>query len=46
MAIHIAEITDPTTGEQVTLTAGTAEELDQLVEKALRDSYPLDADWV
>ena len=37
---HIAEITDPLTGEQVHLEADTGPELDELVEQTLAQAYP------
>ena len=41
---HIAEITDPLTGEQVHLEADTGPELDALVEQTLTQAYPEGAD--
>ena len=38
---HVAEVVDPVTGQQTTLTAGTAAELDQLVTDYLETAYPL-----
>ena len=37
---HIAEITDPLTGEQVHLEADTGPELDELIEQTLALVYP------
>jgi hypothetical protein len=37
---HIAEVTDPITGDTTILTAATAPELDQLVEDHLEQHYP------
>ena len=37
---YVAEVQDPTTQEVTTLTAATAEELDQLVDEHLGASYP------
>lgn len=41
---HIAEITDPVTGEQTTLTAHSAAELEQLVDEHLAHMYPQPTD--
>ena len=37
---HVADITDPVTGETTTLTAATESELDQLVDEHLEQHYP------
>ena len=37
---HIAEVTDPITGDTTILTASTNPELDQLVEDHLEQHYP------
>ena len=37
---HVADITDPVTGETTTLTAATEGELDQLVDEHLEQHYP------
>ncbi len=37
---HVADITDPVTGETTTLTAPTESELDQLVDEHLEQHYP------
>ncbi|WP_324653746.1 hypothetical protein [Georgenia sp. H159] len=39
--IHVAEITDPITGEKTTLTADTESELEQLITAELESAYPL-----
>lgn len=38
--LHTAEITDPVTGHRTTLTAASAQQLDELVEDHLRTTYP------
>lgn len=40
MHCHLAEITDPVTGERTTLRAPTAEQLDTLVDDHVRTRYP------
>lgn len=40
ITIHLAEITDPVTGERTTLRAATAEQLDMLVDDHLRTCCP------
>lgn len=37
---HIAEITDPTTGDQIHLEADTAATLEKLVEQTLAQAFP------
>lgn len=37
---HVATVTDPVTGEEHEFTAGTAAELDELLETHLRSAYP------
>jgi len=37
---HVADITDPVTGETATLSAATESELDQLVDEHLEQHYP------
>lgn len=37
---HVADITDPVTGETSTLSAGSEQELDQLVAAHLEQHYP------
>lgn len=43
---HVAEVTDPITGDTTTLTANTADELDQLVDAHLAQAFPAPADRV
>lgn len=38
---HIADITDPTTGNQIHLEAATQDELEYLLEEHLATTYPL-----
>lgn len=40
---HIADITDPTTGNQIHLEAATQDELEYLLEEHLATTYPLPA---
>lgn len=40
---YIAEITDPTTGRDVTLTATSEAELDDLIAAYLERNYPMPA---
>lgn len=37
---HVAEITDPVTGQTTTLTAPTSAELERLVQEHLDHTYP------
>ena len=37
---HIAEITDPVTGDIATVTADSEAELEQLITSRLEESYP------
>jgi len=38
---HIADITDPITGDQIHLEAATQDELEYLLEEHLATAYPL-----
>lgn len=40
LTLHMAEITDPVTGDRTTLTAATAEQLDALIDDHVRTNYP------
>ena len=41
---HVADITDPVTGETSTLSAGSEQELEQLVAAHLEQHYPTPQD--